>query len=173
MATILQTDRFRLREFTRSDLEPLAEMVADEQQMTFYPRPKTRDEASQWIDRNIALYEALGFGFWLIESTEPDFLGYCGIRPLEIEYVEEIEMGWHTRKQVWGQGIATDAAAACRDMAFTRFGIGRLIATIDPAHDASLRVARKIGMRREREALLDDWPCIVYSIQRGKSPQGG
>lgn len=34
-------------------------MVGDEEQMTFYPRPKTRGEAFAWIDRNHALYKEL------------------------------------------------------------------------------------------------------------------
>jgi hypothetical protein len=46
-------------------------MVADEDQMRFYPRPKTRDEASAWISRNLVLYKEYGFGFWFIESLSP------------------------------------------------------------------------------------------------------
>ena len=60
-----------MREFSQDDLDDLAAMVADEDQMTFYPRPKTRDEASAWISRNIAVYEEHGFGFWFIESLPP------------------------------------------------------------------------------------------------------
>ena len=84
MTTILETERLRLRQFNRFDLIALAEMVADEEQMTFYPKPKTKDEASDWIDRNLEFYENFGFGFWLIEPKRPEFLGYCGIRPLDL-----------------------------------------------------------------------------------------
>jgi RimJ/RimL family protein N-acetyltransferase len=41
MTPILETERMRLRQFTQDDLDELAAMVADEDQMTFYPRPKT------------------------------------------------------------------------------------------------------------------------------------
>jgi len=68
-------------------------MVADQEQMTFYPRPKTRDEAYAWIERNQLLYREHGFRILAIESIVAGFLGYCGIRPLTIEKVEEIEMG--------------------------------------------------------------------------------
>ena len=140
--------------------------------MRFYPRPRTKDEAHEWIGRNLRLYKEHGFGFWLMETLDAgDFLGYCGIRPLTIEGIEEVEMGWHTRKQFWGQGLATEAAAACRDLAFERFNLPLLVATIDPGHAASIRVAEKIGMRPERHtvlrhAVLDDWPCVVYSVER-------
>ena len=39
--------RLRLREFRDSDLDVLSEIVGDDEQMTFYPRRKTRDEAPQ------------------------------------------------------------------------------------------------------------------------------
>src|SRR5436189_6260566 len=107
MTPILETQRLKLREFSQDDLEDLARMVADEDQMRFYPRQKTRDEASAWISRNLSLYEEYGFGFWFIESLPTSgFLGYCGIRPLTLEGASQIEIGWHTNKMVWTQGIA-------------------------------------------------------------------
>ncbi len=48
VAPVLETERLKLREFARDDLDELAAMVGDEEQMTFYPRPKTRGEAFAW-----------------------------------------------------------------------------------------------------------------------------
>ena len=170
--TILETPRVRLREFTSDDLQPLADMVGDPAQMRFYPRPRTKAEAESWIDRNMTLYKEPGFGFWCMESIDnEDFLGYCGIRPVDLDGVEEVEIGWHTRKEFWGQGLATEAAAACRDLAFARFDLDRLVGTIDPTHTASIRVAEKIGMEREGETAIDGWPCTVYAVGR-KSLRG-
>ena len=54
------------------------------------------------------------------------------------------------------------------DLAFGRFGLERLVATIDPDHEASRRVAEKIGMHVEKETVLDDgFACVVYATQRG------
>ena len=165
MTMVLETQRMRLREYTRGDLETLAAMVGDEEQMRYYPRPKTRDEASAWIDRNVSLYEERGFGFWFMEAiTTGEFLGYCGIRPHET--LPDIEMGWHTNKRFWGQGLATEAAKASRALAFDRFDIPRLIAIVHPQHIASRRVAENLGMHPDRKTILDDYPCIVYAIER-------
>jgi len=138
--------------------------------MTFYPRPKTRDEAFAWLNRNLALYKECGFGFGLIASlASSDFLGYCGIRPLDLDGASEIEIGWHTKKTCWNQGIATEAALATRDLAFGRFRLSRLVAIIHPDHTASRRVAEKIGMHSERTTILeeyDDYPAVVYAVAR-------
>jgi RimJ/RimL family protein N-acetyltransferase len=171
MTPILETQRLRLREFHQDDLDELGAMVADEDQMSFYPRPKTRDEAFAWISRNLTLYQEYGFGFWLIESLPTSgFLGYCGIRPLAFEGASEIEIGWHTKKAFWNQGIATEAAMAARDLAFRRFGLLRLIAIIHPDHIASRRVAESIGMHDEKTTILDGYPAVIYTIERSYAP---
>jgi RimJ/RimL family protein N-acetyltransferase len=164
----LETERLRLREFRDDDLDELAAMVADEDQMTFYPRPKTRAEASAWISRNLALYEEHGFGFWRIESLDTsDFLGYCGIRPRQLDGESETEIGWHTKKTFWNQGIATEAATVAREQAFGPFGLHRLVAVIHPRHIASRRVAENIGMRAEGTTVLDDdYPVVIYAAER-------
>jgi RimJ/RimL family protein N-acetyltransferase len=167
MTPILETPRFRLREFDQNDLDDLAAMVADEDQMRFYPRPKTREEALAWITRNLSLYEEYGFGFWFIECLPTSGFGYCGIRPLALDGTSEIEMGWHTKKTSWNQGIATEAASAARDLAFRRFALSRLVAIIHPDHIASRRVAEKIGMHEERTTTLDDdYPAVIYTTER-------
>jgi RimJ/RimL family protein N-acetyltransferase len=168
MTSVVETERFRLREFGKSDLQELAAMVADEDQMKFYSRTKTSDEASAWINWNITLYNECGFGSWLIASlATSDFLGYCGIRPLTLGGEPEIEIGWHTVKFHWSQGIATEAAMAVRDLPFARFGLSRLVAIIHPDHIASRRVAEKIGMLCERTTIVDDdYPAAIYSIAR-------
>jgi RimJ/RimL family protein N-acetyltransferase len=164
MTIIVETDRLRLRECTIGDLEEIATMVADEEQMRFYPGTKTRDEASAWIDHNMNLYKRLGFGFWLMESiANAEFVGYCGIRPHE--WLSEIEMGWHIKKPLWGQGLATEAAVASRDLGFDRFRLDRLIAMIDPSNVASIHVAEKIGMHLANPLVHDEWGSVLYAIE--------
>ena len=161
---IAETRRLKLREFGHDDLDELAAMVADRDQMTFYPRPKTRAEAAAWISRNLALYEQYGFGFWLLESLlTSEFLGYCGIRPLTFDGALETEIGWHTKKTMWNQGFATEAASAARAVAFSRFGLSRLVAIIHPNHIASRRVAEHVGMLTERGIVLDGYSALLYS----------
>jgi RimJ/RimL family protein N-acetyltransferase len=93
---VLTSQRLRLREFRDEDLDVLAAMVGDDEQMTFYPRPKSREEAAAWIRLNRELYATRGFGTWLIEvAPRAPFAGYCGIRPLELDEVAEMEIGWH------------------------------------------------------------------------------
>ncbi|MGH2381445.1 MAG: GNAT family N-acetyltransferase, partial [Candidatus Limnocylindria bacterium] len=63
MSSVLRTGRVVLREFTQADLDVLAAIMADKEQMSLYPRPGTRAETEEWIDRTIDLYEHRGFRF--------------------------------------------------------------------------------------------------------------
>lgn len=165
---MIETRRLRLREVTRDDLGALAAMVADPEQMTFYPGVRTRDEAADWMELNLGLYAERGFGTWLVESrADAAFLGYSGIRPLVLDGREEMEIGWHIHKSAWGRGVTSEAAAAARDLAFDRFRFTRLVATIHPDHAASRGVAERIGMQIERRTVLeDDYPALVYVAVR-------
>ena len=168
MKSLFETERLKLREFGKGDLDDLAAMVADQDQMRFYPGTRTREEAFAWITRNLVLYDEYGYGFWLIASRATSaFLGYCGIRPLRLGGASEIEIGWHTTKACWNQGIATEAAIAARDLAFRRFRLPRIVAVIRPDHIASRRVAEKIGMHYERTTVVDDdYPAVIYREDR-------
>jgi [ribosomal protein S5]-alanine N-acetyltransferase len=164
MKPTLQTQRLTLREFEAADLDELAAMVADEEQMHFYPRPKTTDEAAAWLRRNIDHYEERGFGAWRVEDrATATFAGYCGIRPLNLDGDRETEILWHIDKTFWRRGLATEAAVAVRDAAFRSFGLLRLVAIIVPDHLASRRVAEKIGMALEGATTFEDDPVVVYA----------
>lgn len=160
-----ETPRLRLRRLRPSDIDAVAAMVADPEQMRFYPRPKTRAEVAAWLDWNLALYEEGGFGTWYLESVADNgFAGYCGIRPLLLDDRAEVELAWHVDKQHWNRGLATEAALASLQLGFKRFGLSRLVAIIHPDNHASRRVAQKLRMAEERSLVHDGEPTVVYGI---------
>jgi RimJ/RimL family protein N-acetyltransferase len=163
-----ETPRLRLRRLRSSDLDAVAAMVADPEQMRFYPRPKRRREVGEWLAWNLALYDEGGFGTWYLESA-PDgaFTGYCGIRPLLLDGQREVELAWHVKKTHWNHGLATEAASMAVGLGFGAFGLSRLVAIIHPDNGASLRVAQKLGMAEERRLPHDGEPIVVHAIARG------
>jgi RimJ/RimL family protein N-acetyltransferase len=136
---------------TSGDLDDMARLLGDPLVMEFYPAPKTRDEAARWIAWNEENYAAFGFGLWVVETREGDFVGDCGLTWQDVNGERKLEVGYHVRSELQGQGLATEAAAACRDLAREHGIADALVAIIHPDNTASERVARKIGMTR-----LDD-----------------
>jgi RimJ/RimL family protein N-acetyltransferase len=163
-----ETARLRLRRLRLSDIDEVAAMVADPEQMRFYPRPKTRDEVRGWLAWNLALYEENGFGTWYLESLlDNGFVGYCGIRPLVLHAKREVELAWHVKKTHWNRGLATEAALVSMRLGFDQFGLSRLVAIIHPDNSASRRVARKLGMLEERHLIHEGEPIVVYRAAPG------
>ena len=145
------TLRLGFREMTPDDLDDMAALLGDPQVMRYYTSLKSRREALAWIGWNQRLYREHGVGLWLLELRDTgEFVGDCGLTPQEVDGVTELEVGYHVRAALQGRGLATEAAAACRDYAREVLGVDRLIAIVDPHNRPSQRVAEKLGLVVER-----------------------
>jgi RimJ/RimL family protein N-acetyltransferase len=156
--------RLAFREMSPDDLDDMACLLGDPGVMTYYPRPKTRPEAAQWIQWNRGLYRTHGFGLWLLTTADGDFVGDCGLTPQVVDGVTELEVGYHVIPALQGRGYATEAAAASRDFARNLLGAPRLVAIIHPDNRPSQRVAEKIGLRPgKRTAAPGGADAVIYA----------
>jgi RimJ/RimL family protein N-acetyltransferase len=157
--------RLTFREMSLDDLDDMALLLGDPEVMTYYPRPKTREEAAQWIYWNRGLYRTHGHGLWLLTAADGAFVGDCGLTPQVVDGVTELEVGYHVLPALQNRGYATEAAAASRDFAQTMLGATRLIAIIHPDNRPSQRVAEKIGLRPEKLAVVHGGrDAVIYAI---------
>lgn len=170
-APVPRTPRLSFGEMSASDLDDMAELLGDPEVMRHYPRPKTREEARGWIRWNERLYENVGFGLWLIRlAGSGEFVGDCGLTIQHVQGRDEIEVGYHVRRELWCRGLATEGAAACRDYAGDVLGVSRLVAIIHPRNVASQRIAEKIGMRPEAEVVHANRPAVLFAMRPSTNP---
>jgi RimJ/RimL family protein N-acetyltransferase len=163
----LQTQRLSLREFEAEDLDALATILSDPETMRYYPAQFDRADVADWIQRNRTRYANDGYGLWaMILNSTGELVGDCGLVRQNIDGVDEIEIGYHVRRDLWGQGFASEAAQACRDYGFSTFGVDRLISLIRPENLASRRVAEKNGMTVWKEVTRANLLHYVYAIKR-------
>jgi len=165
--TILETPRLILREFRSDDADHLALILSDPETMRFYPAPFDRAGVEDWISRNLRRYQEHGHGLWamLLKSTG-ELIGDCGLTVQDVDGQNEIEIGYHVRRDLWGHGLATEAAGACRDFGFAHLSVERIISLIRPANLASRRVAKKNGMAVWKEVMWKNLSHLVYTIRR-------
>lgn len=163
----IETERLRLRQMTPADVGALLGIFADSLAMRYYPRVKTRAETEAWIAWNQRSYWGHGFGLWIAEfATTGEFAGQCGLVKQAVAGRHEVEIGYLFLRRHWGQGLATEAARACRDYGFEQLGRSRLISLIAPENIASRRVAEKTGLTLERVVTWHDHATCVYTIAR-------
>jgi RimJ/RimL family protein N-acetyltransferase len=83
------------------------------------------------------------------------------------------EIGYVFHPDFTGNGYATEACAAVLNLAFDTFsglGLHRVVARMDARNNASERMARRLGMRREAHFLSNEWfkgawaDLVVYAL---------
>lgn len=157
------TERLEFREMSPADQADMEMLLGDPDIMWVYPKAFDRERVRDWIDWNLRLYGERGFGLWLLTMRETgEFVGECGLTPQEVEGTTEVEVGYHVLQRFWGRGLASEAAAACRDFARDVVGLERIVALIDPRNVASQHVAANIGLVHERDAVLPTKTLRVY-----------
>lgn len=164
---ILDTPRLILREFSPDDTDSLGAVLSDPETMRFYPAPLDRTGVEEWIARNRRRYAKDGHGLWaMVLKSTGGLIGDCGLTVQSVDSADEIEIGYHVRRDHWGQALATEAARACRDYGFARLPVDHLISLIRPENLPSRRVAEKNGMTIWKQVMRASLPHLVYSISR-------
>jgi RimJ/RimL family protein N-acetyltransferase len=88
-----------------------------------------------------------GWSVWAVERRgDGRLLGDCGLQPLE-HRGPEVELGYDLHPDVWGQGLATEAAVAVAEAALGPLGLRRVVAVVKPANAASRKVLAHAGLR--------------------------
>ncbi len=162
MNIINETQELIFREYTHNDFYELRKIISDPDVMKYFAKPYDDDGVRHWIDWCIQSYSDFGFGLWAVILKENgQYIGDCGIS-IQIagnKFVPEI--GYHLKPEYWGKGIATKAAAACKEWAFLNTPFNKLYSIMNEKNVASYRVALKNGMMLES---CEQMRGICYNI---------
>jgi ribosomal-protein-alanine N-acetyltransferase len=168
----LETERLLIREYGPADLDDVARMFADPAMTLGGDEPLTREQSRAWIEEEIEHVRRDGTGrYAVVLSATGEVVGGCGLVRRELTGGVEIELGYHVRHDLWGRGLATEAALACVAEADAR-GVRRLIAFIEPGHGASEAVARHIGMHREDRVEWFGRPHDLWALELPAAADG-
>jgi RimJ/RimL family protein N-acetyltransferase len=173
-AAAIETERLRLERWDDRHTELLVRLASTPAVMHFIG---TGDPWPQLLAEDVARaerrhWEQHGFGW----RAAIDRDGGRGIGLVSLNYAGEgtagldpgeREIGWWLEPDAWGRGLGSEGAAALRDEAFEVLEMPSIIARIQPANDASIGVARTLGMEldfattgRSGERL------VVYRMER-------
>ncbi len=78
----------------------------------------------------------------------------------------EIELGYTLARSYWGHGYATEAAGACLAAGLAQMAVDRIIAVVDTANEAWVRVALRIGMKEVETTIVNGRPQILLASER-------
>ena len=154
----VETERLHLRRFATTDVDALAVVFAKREVWEFpFGRAFTRDETAAFLDAQIDQYRSCGVACWLAtERATGRVVGYVGISVPTFypAILPAVEVGWRFDPDVWGRGYATEGARAALEQAFGPLGLDRVCSLPQDDNTASVAVAERLGMRRERTITL-------------------
>jgi RimJ/RimL family protein N-acetyltransferase len=160
MAKELQTERLRLRPWRDSD-HPLLPKFYSGDDARFVGGPLDADDTWRRMAMFVGHWTLRRFGNWVIEERASGRqAGYAGLW---------YPFGWPEREIIWilfdgfrGKGYATEAALCAREHAYRRCGWNTAVSYINPENHASVKVAQRLGARRETQIMLRGHPTDVW-----------
>src|SRR4051812_39797454 len=159
----LEPVRPLLRNRDPNVLDFLASMMSAPAVSHPYARRFSREAADEWLHRQLERYATDGHGLWLaVEKGSGSPVGQVGLILQTVEGRKRPEIGWLLDRKQWGKGYATEAGAAVRDAAFSRWKYPEVISLIRPANVPSQRVAERLGIAAGPRVWFNGSEHIVY-----------
>ena len=123
---------------------------------------RTRDVTQGYITTSLTHWERYGFGLWALKTTSGEFAGRAGLRHVTVEGVPEIEVAYAFRRELWGQGLATEIAAAIVRIGFEQLRLPALVGLVSIENIASRRVLERCGFHVERALHYKDEAVVLF-----------
>jgi len=161
---ILVTPRLILRPLAMEDLESFIMLYDDPEVMRFLGKT-TPEQIQSKLQERIAFFEQHRYGMYaVIDRREKEFVGRCGLEPLE--GTDLLEIAFILKRSAWHKGYATEASKEILRAAFSEWDLDTIVAVADPENRASINVLKKLGMEYHRRDRFYDRDCIVYGIEK-------
>jgi RimJ/RimL family protein N-acetyltransferase len=172
MDGFLETERMLFRRFADDDVDRLFDLHNDPEVMRFLTggEPISRAEIERDYRERFA-----GDGYWAaVERTTGEFLGWFAMHPTPDRNADEFELGYRLRREIWGNGFATEGSRTLIRKGFAEMGARRIWAQTMAVNLASRRVMEKSGQTLVRTFHLDfDDPLpgtefgeVEYALER-------
>ena len=150
--TELTTERLVLRGWGDGDREWFHAMNSDPAVMATIGPVMTRARSDAFMNRIVQHFAEHGYGVWCVEF-EGEPVGYTGF--MVPWFREGVEIGWRVRSELWGRGLAPEAAHECLRHGFDDLGFDEIISFTAATNTKSRRVMEKIGLVRDPDGDFD------------------
>ena len=148
MQAILETERLRLRPFTKNDSAFIIELLNSPGWLQFIGdrNVRTVQEAVNYLENGpMKSYEVNGFGLSCVERKEDGLpVGMCGI--IRRDNLEHPDIGFALLPQFGGKGYGFEIAQATLKHAREKLQFSKISAITLPQNINSIRLLEKLGL---------------------------
>lgn len=168
MKYVAETDRLKLREFTKDDAPFLLELLNTPEWLKYIGDRNvyTLDDAKTYAaNRLITSYHRFGFGLYMVELKEGGIpIGMCGL--IRREALEDVDLGFAFLQKYTGQGYAKEASEAAMGVARKKVKSKKLVAVTMVDNSSSINLLKKLGFNFEKTVNFpgEDQTLMLYSV---------
>jgi RimJ/RimL family protein N-acetyltransferase len=164
-------DHFRTNRLTAEKLrdDDLADLVAlhlDPEVSRYLGGVRSAETTKTYLAANMAHWDQHGFGLWALRTKDGEFAGRAGIRHILVDGIDEIEIAYTFKRDFWGQGLASEIAAALTHIGLSQLALPSLIGLVFVEHGASRRVLEKSNYILEKSTTHHGEDVVIYRIRR-------
>jgi len=158
------SERLSYRPYRRSDAEAAFAFFGDPEVMQYsaFGVHPTIERTVEMLAGFIADNQRHGFGLWaVVERETGELIGMAGLT--EMDEGGDMELAYRLRRDRWGWGYATEAAAAWVAKGFGPLDLPQIVAVVEPDHLVSKHILEKLGMRFV-EPLTKNGKLVDYMV---------
>ena len=164
----LLTARLSLRRPTPGDIAAILAIVGDPRASAHNPSDLLTSFAEaeglyQFWDRQ---WRTTGLGYLVVRRRAgEETVGFCGVKIVRFRDADALNLYYRLAPSAWGEGIASEAAAAVITWAESKKPELPIIARVSTENLASQRVATKIGLHRapHLDQTGPDGPELIFT----------
>ncbi|MET3638358.1 MULTISPECIES: GNAT family N-acetyltransferase [Curtobacterium] len=141
----IRTDRLVLTPLTPADIDDVHAVFSDARTWGHLPSGRHADRATtvDLVQRKIGGRARHGLGSWTVRTTDGAFVGVGGV---DMTAARVWNLGYRLAPAAWGQGYASEVAAAAIDQAHRTAPCVPVTGRVLTSNPASAAVLRKAGL---------------------------
>ncbi|WFU83448.1 GNAT family N-acetyltransferase [Bradyrhizobium sp. CIAT3101] len=159
------TDRLTAERLSEDHLADLVALHLDPDVSRYLGGVRSAEVTKTYLATNMAHWDQHGFGLWALRTKDGAFAGRAGIRHILVDGIDEIEIAYTFKRDIWGQGLASEIATALTDIGLSRLKLPSLIGLVFVAHGASRRVLEKTNYLLEKSTTHHGEDVVIYRIR--------
>lgn len=153
---MIETERLHLRPWRPSDAVALHSIRRDPRVAATLGVAPSLAQCAVTIERQTGHLARHGFCFWAAELRDDGRLvGWCGLLPGKPPIDGDVEIGWALAADLWGRGLAMEAATAVLGWAWDNTDLPRVVAITAEVNARSRGLMERLGMTRLPDGDFD------------------
>lgn len=146
-------------------LQLWVEMGANQEMTATLGGPWDEKKALEKLEYNIDHWTTFGYGQWFFFNKDThELIGRCGIRAMDVDGFQEVELGYSVMPQYWKQGYATEMGTKAIELGFDVLKLNSIVAFTLPTNLASIKTMQKLGFVFEKSILRETKEHVLYRL---------